>query len=162
MKKIKINPIDVFVLIIIVALIFASVIKVRNYNEEDNQNSMINKITYGLKVSGVREYTINEFEVGDIVYDSGTNVEIGKIAKKTYEKAEGYEETDDGKIIKIEYPDKFNLILQVETEGIINENGYYANKTVELKVGSEKKIETLYAQTTARIVNIQIVENNEE
>ena len=160
MKKIKINLLDVFVLIIVVALVFASIIKFRNYNEENNENSKIDKFTYQLKISGVREYTIDAFSSGDIIYDSQSNVEIGKIVGKTYTNSKGYEQTENGKVVSLEYPDKYDLLLQVETDGIINESGYYANKTVELKVGSEKAIESLYAQTNARITNIQVSGEN--
>lgn len=161
MKKIKINILDLFVLIIIVALIFASIVKFRNYNEEDNENSKIDKFTYQLKISGVREYTIDAFSSGDIIYDSQANVEIGKIVGITYTNSKGYEQTENSKVVSLEFPDKYDLLLQVETDGIINESGYYANKTVELRVGSEKTIETLYVQTNARITSIQVSgENN--
>ena len=66
-----------------------------------------------------------------------------------------YEKLANGQIVQIAIPNKYKLILVIETDGVENENGFYANKTVELKVGSEKTIETLYIKTTGKITKIE-------
>ena len=62
---------------------------------------------------------------------------------------------ENGTAVKTEVPGKYDLKLKIETEGMINTSGYYANKTVELKVGSEKTIETKYVKSTGRIASIE-------
>ena len=89
------------------------------------------------------------------MYDSQTNVAIGKITEKNIETSKEYEFMENGTAVKTEVPGKYDLKLKIETEGMINTSGYYANKTVELKVGSEKTIETKYVKSTGRIASIE-------
>ena len=158
MKKIKINILDISVVIIIILLVFATVIKFRNYNVDTNENSSLENIQYEVRIGNIREYTANAFEIGDKLYDSQTNVVIGKIIDKKIEPHYAYEKLSTGKLVKVEMPEKYNLKLVVETEGSVTEEGYYANRSVELKVGSDKQIETLYVKTTARITDIEVKE----
>lgn len=154
MNKRKINIIDITVVLIVFILIFAAIVKYRNFNETDEVNSKLDTIVYEIKVSNIRNYTVEAFVSGDIVYDSQTNVEIGKIIDKIVTPAKGYETMKDGNIIETEIVDKYDMVLEIETPGLVNDTGYFANKTVELKVGSEKMIETLYAKSTGVVLKI--------
>ena len=49
---------------------------------------------------------------------------------------------------------KNDIILTIETPGTVTDSGYYANKSIELKVGSEKEIETRYATTSGKVTSI--------
>ena len=66
-------------------------------------------------------------------------------------------ETTDGRIIYVENPERYDVTITVETEGIENDKAYFANKSVELKVGSEKTVETRYVKTTGRIISIESI-----
>lgn len=154
MAKRKINIIDISVILIIAILIFASTIKFRNYNETDDVNSKIDNIVYDVRISGIRNYTVDAFEIGDILYDTQTNVEIGKIINKVSNKTKVYEKIKSGEMVEVEIPNRYDMILTMETTGTINETGYFANRSVELKVGSEKIVETLYAKSTGTIIRI--------
>ena len=154
MNKPKINIIDISVILLVLILIFVATVKFRNYNETNEEGSKIDTIKYEIKISNVRNYTIDAFVIGDIVYDTATNVEIGKIINKNVTPAKGYEVMKNGKIIETQIPNKYDIILEVETPGLINDTGYFANRSVELKVGSEKTIETLYAKSTGIINKI--------
>lgn len=154
MTKRKINIIDISVILIIMILIFAATIKFKNYNETDDVNSKIDNIIYDIRINGIRNYTVDAFEVGDILYDTQTNVEIGKIINKVSSKAKVYEKVKSGEMVEVEIPNRYDMILTMETTGTINETGYFANRSVELKVGSEKIVETLYAKSTGTIIRI--------
>ena len=60
----------------------------------------------------------------------------------------------DVKTIVAENPYKKDIILTIETPGSSTNNAFFANKSVELKVGSEKTIETLYTTTLAKVRSI--------
>jgi hypothetical protein len=156
MRKIKLNILDISVVIIIILLVFATFIKFRTYNVDTNENSSLENIQYEVRIGNVREYTANAFEIGDKLYDSQTNVLIGTITDKKIEPHYAYEKISTGELVKVDVPEKYNLRLVVETEGSVTQDGYYANRSVELKVGSDKPIETLYAKTTARIIDIEV------
>ena len=156
MKKRKINTIDLGVIIVLILLVVAIVFKYKKFNADDGGvTSKIDKIIYEMSFTGVRDYTTDAFESGDTVYDSQTNVAIGKITEKNIETSKEYKFMENGTAVKTEVPGKYDLKLKIETEGMINTSGYYANKTVELKVGSEKTIETKYVKSTGRIASIE-------
>ena len=148
MKKHKINILDLSVILIILLLIFAASVKFKNYNADDGENASLERIEYAIRIGNVREYTAEAFEIGDKVYDSQTNVVIGEIREKEIEPNISYEKIETGELIKSEVPNRYNLTLVLETDGSVTQDGYYANRSVELKVGSDKQIETLYAKTT--------------
>ena len=154
MKKIKFNLIDVLVVCMVIFMIFAIRQRFKNYHRVDDDTATQNQMTYEMRFSSVRNFTLDAFEVGDSVYDSLTGVEIGKIIDKKVENATTHVNLNDGSVVKTDLEGRYDLILQLETSGIINDSGYYASNTVELKVGSEKKVETFYAKSTGRIVSI--------
>lgn len=156
MKKHKINILDLSVILIVLLLIFAASVKFKNYNAEDGENSRLEKIEYVIRVGNIRKYTADAFEIGDNLYDSQTNVMIGKVIAKEIEPTTIYEKIENGELVKSEIPERYDLTLLLETDGSVTQDGYYANRSVELKVGSDKQIETLYAKTTGRITSIQV------
>lgn len=154
MKKCKFNIIDISVIILVLILVLAATVKFRNYNKTNDETAKIDTIDYKIKISNVRNYTVDAFVIGDTVYDNQTNVEIGKIIEKEVTDAKGYEVIKSGKIVETKVPNKYDLVLVIETQGTIDNSGYFANRSVELKVGSEKIIETLYAKSTGIITEI--------
>lgn len=155
MKKHKFNIIDILIVLLILILILVASIRFGNYNKTNDDTAKIDNFAYELKISGVRNYTIDAFEIGDILYDTQTSAEIGKIVKKDYRETKSYEATKNGKLKEVTVPNRFDLFLMVETEGIIDDSGYFAGRTVEIKVGVDKSIETLYAKSTGKIVEIR-------
>lgn len=154
MKKNKFNIIDISVIILVLILILAATVKFGNYNKTNDDTAKIDTINYKIKISNVRNYTVDAFVIGDTLYDTQTNVEIGKIIDKEVTDAKGYEVIKSGKIVETKVPNKYDLFLVIETQGTIDNSGYFANRSVELKVGSEKIIETLYAKSTGIITEI--------
>lgn len=154
MKKNKFNIIDISVIILVLILILAATVKFGNYNKTNDDTAKIDTINYKIKISNVRNYTVDAFVIGDTLYDTQTNVEIGKIIDKEVTDAKGYEVIKSGKIVETKVPNKYDLVLVIETQGTIDNSGYFANRSVELKVGSEKIIETLYAKSTGIITEI--------
>ena len=154
MNKKKINIIDLLVVLLILILIFAAVMKFRNYNVTGDDNAKIDNFKYDIKISNIRNYTLDAYLIGDMVYDAQTNMEIGKIVDKSYSASKEYVKINTGVLVEAEIPERYDMILTIETDGTINETGYFANRSVELKVGSEKTIETLYAKSTGIIVGI--------
>ena len=155
MGKKKINIIDISVIAIILIMIFVATIKFGKYNATSEESTKLDTIRYEIKINNVRDYTVNALESGDIVYDTLTNVQIGKLVEKRVKPAKGYEVLKDGKIIETEIPNKYDMVLEIETPALINSTGYFANQSVELKVGSEKTIETLYVKSTGIISKIE-------
>lgn len=151
----KINIIDFFVLVLIVLLVIGAIMKFGKFNNKTEESSN-QVLEYKFEVKNIREFTINAIESGDIVYDSQTGVNIGTIKNVEKRHAETYDVTDEGKTILVDNPYKYDMTLTIETPGTIEKDAYYANKTIELKMDSEKKIETKYVKTTGKVSEIDV------
>lgn len=154
-RKFKINIVDLLVVIVIITLIVAASVKFSKYNTK-TEESTETTILYTMNVLNVREYSADAYKSGDTVYDSLTGVNIGTIKDVTQTEAVTYEITEDGGLSKIINPYRRDLVLYIETPGTVENNAYYANKSIELKVNSQKAIETKYAKTTGTISNINV------
>lgn len=150
----KINLFDAGILLLVLALVIAGISKFKTFNETAD-SSNIGNIMYTFEIYNVRGYTADAFVSGDSVYDSGTNVNIGVIRNVETRPAKIIKTMADGSVKVIENEFKKDVILTIETPGTVNNVGYYANKSIELKVGSEKEIETRYATTSGKIASIK-------
>ena len=149
----KINLFDAAILLLIIALIIAGVSKFRTFNGSVD-SSMPGKIIYTFNIDNIRDYTLQAFKSGDTVFDSSTNIAIGTIKNIEYKNSMIAKSMVDGTVKVVENPYKKDVILTIETPGTVTDLGYFANKSIELKVGSEKNIETLYATTIGKIGSI--------
>ena len=149
----KINILDFFVLLVIVLLVIGAILKFGKFNNKTDESST-QTIEYKIEVKSIREFTINALASGDTVYDSQTGVNIGKITNVERKPAETYDVAENGEIMKVYNPYRYDIVITIETPGDASKDAYYANKTIELKLDSEKKIETKYAKTTGKIMEI--------
>ena len=149
----KINILDFFVLLVIVLLVIGAILKFGKFNNKTDESSA-QTIEYKIEVKSIREFTINALASGDTVYDSQTGVNIGKITNVEKKSAETYDVAENGEIIEVYNPYRYDIVITIETPGDVSKDAYYANKTIELKLDSEKKIETKYAKTTGKIMEI--------
>lgn len=152
----KINIIDIAVVVLILALVVFAYLKFGVY-EHTKTDAEMNKIQFSIKISEVRSYTGEAFKVGDTLYDSQTKLAIGTITNVEMITSRINSETTDGRIIYVENPERYDVTITVETEGIENDKAFFADKSVELKVGSEKTVETKYVKTTGKIISIESI-----
>ena len=132
---------------------FGAILKFGKFNNKTDESST-QTIEYKIEVKSIREFTINALASGDTVYDSQTGVNIGKITNVEKKPAETYDVAENGEIMKVYNPYRYDIVITIETPGDTSKDAYYANKTIELKLDSEKKIETKYAKTTGKIMEI--------
>ena len=149
----KINLFDAGILLLILALIVAGITKFKTFNQTVDASDL-GTIIYTFEIPNVREYTAKAFVSGDSIYDSGTNVNIGVIRKVESKPAMIAKSLVDGSVKMIQNEYKNDVILTIETPGSVNNVGYFANKSIELKVGSEKEVETRYAISSGKITSI--------
>lgn len=154
-KKFKINIVDLLVVIVVIALIGGAYLKFSKYNVKTDASSE-ETILYTIDVLNVRDYSVNAYRSGDVVYDALTGVNIGVIQNIEETEAVSYEINEEGKVVKVTNPYRKDLKIFLETPGTVENNAYYANKSIELKVNSQKAIETKYAKTTGTISSINV------
>lgn len=154
-NKLKINIVDLLVVLVIIILIVAAYIKFNKFNAKTEESSLA-KLVYTINVLNVRDFTAEAFYSGDIVYDSLSGVNIGTIQKVEKSNAITYEVSETGEVVEIENPYRKDLVLYIETPGSVENDAYYANKSIELKVNSQKAIDTKYIKTSGIISGINI------
>lgn len=140
-------------IVLVLLLMVAAYWKFVVYKNTNTDAQMLT-ITYRIKISNIRSYSADAFQIGDTVYDSQTKLVIGKIKDIEKTNAKINKETVDGRIIYAESLERYDVVLTIETEGMETDKAYFADRSVELKVGSEKQIETRYVKTTGTIVEV--------
>ena len=153
----KVNLFDAAIIILVLILVIVGISKFKIFDSTVDSNSS-GKIKYTVLINDVRDYTIKALQSGDIVYDTTTDINIGKITNIESRNAKTIKSLASGQAIVAENPYRKDIILTIETPGSNTNNGYFANKSIELKVGSEKKIETLYTMSMGKISSIEYVE----
>ena len=158
-KRFKINIVDVILVLVVALVIGAAYMKFNKYNVK-TENSSQETIVYNISIYNVRDYSADAYKSGDAIFDSLTGVNIGVIEDVAMVDAVTYETSENGKLVKVTNPYKKDVVLTVKTPGTVESNAYYANKSIELKVNSQKTVETKYAKTTGTIssINIESVE----
>ncbi|MBQ6860328.1 MAG: DUF4330 family protein [Clostridia bacterium] len=159
-KRFRFNIVDVIIVLVVAVVIGAAYMKFNKYNVKTDESSQEN-IVYNISIYNVRDYSADAYRSGDAIFDSLTGVNIGVIENVTMADAVTYETTENGKLVKVTNPYKKDVVLTVKTPGTVEANAYYANKSIELKVNSQKTIETKYAKTTGTISSIAIESGDE-
>ncbi len=153
----KINLFDFGIILLIIALVIVGALKFKTLDETVDASTP-GKIKYTVEINGVRDYTWHAYVSGDAVYDSSTNVYIGNIVNVDATSSKAFSSLEDGKTKELENPYRYDVVLTIETPGTVTDSGYYANKSIELKVGSEKNIETRYVKNLGKIGSIEYSE----
>lgn len=153
----KINLYDAGVLFLVLVLIICGMVKFKTFDRMDD-DTVSGNIKYTVLVQEVREYTSQALYSGDKLFDTDTDIEIGTITEVETKEASVIKSDINGESKVIVNPYKQDVLITVETPGIVNDSGYFANKSIELKVGSEKKVETKYCQTTGTIMSVEYIE----
>ncbi len=152
----KINIIDFTVVVVVVLLIACAFLKFSKFDKKSDDTTLSQTIEYKMIVKGIRNYTLDAFEVGDGVYDSQSKVGIGTIKNIETTLSDSYENLITGEVELLENPYRYDVVFTIETDGVVTSEAYYANKSIELKVNSTKAIETKYAKTTGTITDITL------
>lgn len=153
----KINIIDLCIVIFVVLAVAVAVFK---FSATPGSISSESKtvIEYSLKVKEVREYTVNQFKVGDNIYDDESGKCIGKITDVKKSDAEAVGLKVDGTHKETTKPERYDVIISVETEGTVNDTGYFAAGTKQISANSSIIISNKRFQTTSNVVTVGIKE----
>lgn len=155
MKKIK--KFDILLALIVVAVIAVVALKFTNMSSGAISNEGVNYKSAELEfvVEGVRSMSVDAIKIGHILYSDETNNPIGEIKDfivspyvKTIEKL-------DGTLVQAEVPEKYKLVIIVDTEISERKTGYYAHGITEIKTNSESLIYTKYVKMISIVGGIR-------
>ena len=128
----KVSLIDILVILVIIAL--GAGIFVRNFVLETTAaNNPSVTLTYRGKISAINNLLLDNFHEGDDIFDNSYNDYYGTITKVEIVPAEVWMTTADGDYIKVKAPDRSDVYLTVEVEGMISDGRYLVGRMYELE-----------------------------
>lgn len=149
----RINIID---LCVIVFVILAALVTYFKFNVSPKSSSAESNVVfeYTLKISDVREFTAKQFEKGDNIYDDETGKFIGQITNVEMNDAEGFVLKTDGTYSKTIKPERYDVMLTLETSGTINDSGYFADGVKQISPHSTIIISNKKLKTTSSVAEV--------
>ena len=150
-----ISIIDVLV-ILVVAVLFIAVQARQSLPQSSGSNGAI-PITFKIKAETVQSYSAEHLAVGDTLHDrdQATGGAIGTITKVELLPATAVRDLPDGTTARVAVEDRYDVILTVEGEGLITEEGYYAiNRVYYIGVNASRNFYTKYSQVTGQITEV--------
>lgn len=151
----KISLIDIIVVIIVIVLGFA--VYSRFFTKEQTATAISSNDTfiYELRVNGVRDLTVNSLSVGDAVYEAVSDTYLGVISN--IEVMDCYQETATlyGRYVMAPVENRYDLIITVDSEGLISSGRYYASRNYEISLNMTVTFYTKYCQTSAFVWSIE-------
>lgn len=150
----KVSIIDLLVLLVIIVSVIGVYLRFTSTTEVVKVES--EKFSYEVCIEGVREYTIEGLKQLGKVYDKETKEDLGEITEVvSVEKVTNTEINSRGEVIESESPDKYVVVIKIETDGNVGDNGYYTSTNRSIGVGGELSVESKYVSTMGRITKIE-------
>ena len=127
----KINVIDLGVVLLVLVIILGAFLFV--FSDETGITAEEFSVRYTLRVSDVRDWTVNNIRVGDTVFSSGT--EAGTIISMTTHPHETIL-SGNGKIWRTLVPDRYVIYVEIEATATISDGRYLISRTVPMAVSN--------------------------
>ena len=152
----KISVIDLIVIAVVVILAAALYMK-RNVMEHTSPSVPTTGIVYEVRVPSVRDELLDEFQVGDKVYDKDNDSgnAIGTIIDIRVEPNRQPASFADGSYQVAEVEGRNDVYLTLSADGLESNGRYYVNRTYEVSVNSYRNIYTKYVTCECIITEIQ-------
>jgi hypothetical protein len=149
----KLSVIDLLVLLVVVILAASLYLK-RNVMEHTSPTA---SIVYEVKISGIREDMLDNWQVGDEVYDTDNDSgsAIGVITQIRSEPSQSSAALADGTYATYTMEGRQDVYLTLSADGLVSNGRTYVNRTYEINVNSSRSAYTKYANFECIITEIQ-------
>jgi hypothetical protein len=151
----KISIIDILFILVVAAVCAAFYVKFNVLGVTSKAVDTV-PVTYSITISGVRDYTVNSLQVGDLLYDNDNSggQPVGKITYISVQDAVRTVEKTDGTIVNGPVEGCYDVTLTLIAEGIVSGGRYLVNRTYDINMNSERIFNTKYAVFTATITGV--------
>jgi len=150
----KVSVIDVFVLLIILVIIGGTVYRFTAPAAAIDRGEYI--IEYTLMIDGVRDFTLEYYHIGLDVFDRMRNQHIGRIVGVRSEPQYGLGIGVDGAVVRAPRPGVMVVFVDVEANGRVTENAFFAEGTYEVRVGSIVNLGFKYIDVQATVHTVSV------
>ena len=150
-----INIIDLTVILILGLLIVGGAYRFKKASPQVVAQSQ--KAVVKVEVSEVRQPTVDGIEVGDVLYHYDRGQYFGKIIDKKVENFRTAVETSDGKVVMADVPEKYNVILYIESDAT-NTTDTIIIGGEQTRIGAQYRLKDKKVAVFGTILGIELTE----
>ena len=152
----KINLVDLGIILLIVLAVAAVGAKIAKEKFTDRETV---KISYTLCVRGVRQQSVDAIGmVKENITDAEKDEPLGDIVNIEKKPAEELIEMANGEFKRAEYPDKYDLYITLETDGIKSADGYFTSGGKKILYGGTIGLNNGYSQMFGVVEDVEVIQ----
>ena len=122
-KKLRFNIIDLLILIVILGAIATVVVRL-DITDKIVQSTAEDSAKVTLLITSVDPTAVAAVAEGDEIVWEQENCYFGKIVSKEVSNAVVYNTVEDGSYVKTVNPERYDILITVDTEGVFTKEGY--------------------------------------
>ncbi len=149
----KMNFADVIIILLILICIVGIAIRFSGTNDLS-----ATKIEYQIELKGVRDYSVAALEKRGEVFDPKLKKSMGTIVDLAVTGAMGEKEMADGTNVIAPMPERYDVILTIQTDGSVGESSYYSSASNELCIGKTYELYTKWSSCFGTIRKVTVLE----
>ena len=151
----KINIVDLGIILLLILSIAAVGVKVYRDKFTEREHTAVR---YTLFVAGVRQQSVDAINmVHERITDAETDDPLGDIVEIKKEPAANIFQKADGEYVKSYYPEKYDLYITIETDGVVTPDGYFTEGGKKLLYGDTIGINNGYSQMFGYVEGSEVV-----
>lgn len=147
-----INIIDLSIVILIVALVFGGIYKIKSINSIKISDLKDIEVTVGFEEEP--KGLVDAIKNGDILEDSVRGIVIGEIVSKDIKNHSELVIDKDGKVSYKEIPDSYDGEIVLKGKAMVDENGVIV-ETRQLYIGTDIRLKSNIYVFSSKVVDIQ-------
>ncbi|MCH5186160.1 MAG: DUF4330 domain-containing protein [Oscillospiraceae bacterium] len=151
----KVSIIDIGFVLVIAAVIFGAYM--RFSSGAGKLVTTPTKFEYVVKVSNVRQFTVDALIKKGYITDKKYEAVLGEIVDVKVEEAHMESVTAEGEVVDTALPERYTCYVTIRSDGKEGQNGYFNAKNDEISVGRNLNIYTKYVSTSGGIESIRIL-----
>lgn len=152
MKKHKLNWVDGLVIAVLLLLVAGTCLKFLVMDTTAVGRETV-PFTYQVRISGVRQYTVDALAVGDSLYEKEGKGYVGVIESVTTEPALSMAPYPDGTAKDVPVEGRFDVTVTVSANGT-PDRGVYKVGTYGIRVGHASAYFTKYSEWEGTVVSL--------
>ena len=152
----KISIIDIAVIAILLIVIAGMVYRFTASGAMVNRGDAM--VDFTVRIEGVRDFTIENYQVGLSVYDRRSNQFIGTVTGFREEPSYQLVALNDGTMIHAALPERINVYVDIEANGRTTYNAIFAEGTFEVTAGSIINMRTRFVEVQGTITSVNVRE----
>ena len=155
-NKKKVNIIDILIIAAILVGIAGVVIRFGSGNSR--MANAMSKIEYTVEVKGLRDYSVDALQKKGDVWDPKLKKSMGTITNISVKDAVGEDQLTNGTYVKAPIPERYDVLITIETTGKVSDTAYYSSASNELCLGKDYTLYTQWSSFYGTIQEIHTVE----